>query len=89
MNEQEKIAFMRRIAAQALLENKDLGQYLLQNGIEPVSRAKWIRSTTREMKNSYIYICSGCSYYKKIKKMSPEQIKYIKYCPRCGSRMEV
>lgn len=61
--------------------------------VEKVRHGKWVLDTNYTGKHKEIWVCSVCTHYQS-KKISghhrdnPNKIKFMKYCPNCGARMD-
>ena len=89
MNDREKIERMGELVGEAIQLGKPIGEFLFENGVEPRERAKWMRDNSYKGSSKDIFICSGCLRWQSVKKLKPDQMMYMKYCPFCGARMEV
>ena len=84
MTDNEKIELTNKLVADALLNEKNVGEALLSFGIEPRDKAKWLRDSTYKGLSKDVYVCSACLHWQSVKKHAP---MYMRYCPHCGARM--
>lgn len=89
MSDQEKLEQIRELADTCRRLGGDLPEFLLENGVEPRRTAKWIKDESYKGVSKDVFICSDCLHWQSVKKLRPERVTYMKYCPFCGAKMEV
>ena len=89
MNEREKVKKIQDLLNEADVIGTDPAEFLFKNGVEPRVSARWMKDDTYVGKNKDMFICSECLHWQSVKKVEPDQVMYMKYCPFCGAKMEV
>lgn len=89
MNDREKINRIRQLLDEANTVGAEPAEFLFEHGLEERANAKWLRDKTYQGKDKDVFICNACLHWQSVKKLKPDQVLYMKYCPFCGARMEV
>ena len=87
--DKEKLERIRELLTEADRLGVDRAEFLLRYGVEPHAIGRWLKDETYTGESKDVFICSNCLHWQSVKKLKPDQVMYMKYCPFCGAKMEV